>query len=699
MNLTLRGLLHVIADMPHAVAVYDSEDLNIAVANAKMLAIWSRKDDLTGRQFGEVFPEHVAQGFDALLRNVWKTGHTYDALETRADITIDGIPTTRFFDFQYKALKDENGETYALLHTATDVTDRKLAWENVAQREASEASINEELRDNNEKLNLVLSELEQRDKELQKVNDELASNNLELIALNEEYQSTNEMLHQTHLNLQQANDSLKVAYEKVQESEDRMNLAIQSANIGTWRLDVAASQVHWDNRTRELYGFSSDEVVPYEDVLKHMHPQDRPTVQTAIERALVPELNEEYDIKFRIISNSGELLRWLHCKGKAYFDQDGGPTLFSGIALDITETMVARERESAINLLIAERERKLQLILDAAKVGTYTFNKKTRRIQLNEQSRKLFGFTRKELITEDFPLEQTVAEFIPMATAAMENAIADNRSYDYSYQIVDKRSGAIKWLRSVGNSQSDPSLDVVFGVIIDITDQKAEEKRKTDFLGIASHELRSPLTALTGYLHILGYKGNGMSSENLANTVKKAEQQTNRMKALIDGFLDASIIDEGKMSITRSDINVVEMLSDIYHTYKDTIHSHQFSMDIPTENVIAFADRGKLEQVVTNFLNNAIKYTSKGGLVKLFASVKNDTVMIGVRDQGEGISQENQDKLFDKFFRISDPSSKDVAGFGIGLFVSKEIVLLHGGNIGVESEQGKGSTFWFTLPL
>ena len=98
MNVTFSGLLHVIADMPHAVAVYDSEDLNIAVANEKMLEIWSRKDDLTGRRFGEVFPEHVKQGFDALLRNVWKTGHTYDALETRADITIDGIPTTKFFD-------------------------------------------------------------------------------------------------------------------------------------------------------------------------------------------------------------------------------------------------------------------------------------------------------------------------------------------------------------------------------------------------------------------------------------------------------------------------------------------------------------------------------------------------------------------------------------------------------------------------
>ncbi|MFD2742390.1 MULTISPECIES: PAS domain-containing protein [Sphingobacterium] len=168
MSVNFDGLLHVISDMPLAVAIYDSEDLNIAIANERMLKIWSRTDNLAGRRLGDIFLEYVEQGFEGLLREVWRTGETYTGEEILAYINIDGIPIPRYFDFEYKALKDSSDNIYALLHTATDVTDRRLAQEQAAQLQRSQEALKEELQTINE----------------------------QLTALNEEYLSTNEQLEE-----------------------------------------------------------------------------------------------------------------------------------------------------------------------------------------------------------------------------------------------------------------------------------------------------------------------------------------------------------------------------------------------------------------------------------------------------------------------------------------------------------------------
>lgn len=663
MSITLPGLLEVFSHLPHATAVYDREDLNIAFVNKAMLAIWERTDNLVGRTLGEVFPEYVSQGFEGILRKVWLTGETYAAQEVPANIMIEGVLTPRFFDFEYRAIHDETGKTTAILHTAVEVSDRMQAWKVLSEKEVSEAAFNEELN-----------------------------------ASNEELLQTNKLLNVSLQNTQELNESLRLAYAQILESEDRLNLAIQSANIGAWRLDVSNSDVRWDARTRELYGFTEGEVVAYDDVLRYTHPSDRSLVDEAVNKALDPELRAEYDVKFRTVDQTGKLLKWIHAKGKAYFDTKNLPAFFSGIVLDITETMLAQDRTEAFHKLIQQKERKLQLIVDSAKVGTYTFNLKTREIQLNDHSRKLFGFPENELLTEDSPIEQTLGEYIPMAIAAMEMAIQENKPYDYSYQIRDRRSGAVKWLRSVGNAAGVSSPDMFYGVIIDITAQKNEEQRKTDFLGIASHELRSPLTALTGYLQILEYKASFMSPERMVSIVHKAEKQTARMRNLIDGFLNISNIEDKTLSLRLEHIDLTSILKDVETTFRDTVFSHQFFFDRPKTPLSMYADRNKIEQVIVNFMNNAVKYTPAGTRVTVSVVYTEKAITVRVTDEGSGISADEQVKLFDKYYRVDKQANQNISGFGIGLYISKEIVQLHGGNIGVDSASGEGASFWFTIP-
>ncbi|MFD2599461.1 ATP-binding protein [Sphingobacterium corticis] len=973
MNITLTSLLDAFIHLPHAVAVYDSKDLNIAFVNTEMLQIWNRSDNLIDRNFGDVFPEHVEQGFDGLLRNVWITGETFNAQETRAEIVIDGVRTARYFDFQYLALKNESGNTYAILHTAKEVSDRMLAWKTVQEREASEAAINEELMASNEEListteelgatleklefsygrlevsenqlkqiiqtapiglgvihaktkniqsandhflklleidqrgvgrpfptvlsedkvalfnrlidqvsqtkepifrpeirttlkgfskdyyhnvtyhpifaydgevdcvlivasditeqrksivevedalnqlrlakisaglgtfdldvendrlvwderckelfgvpiqndvsygsdfvnglhsedkkrvleqidrsfnqNLsggnfdvsyrtlgasdgvvrhvhaigkvyfseygkpvrfvgtvrdmsnevkMLEDLTQRDLELQQLNEELATTNEELMSINEEYQVTNEMLLTAQITSQQLNESLKRAYDQLLESEDRLNLAIQSAYIGTWKLDVEESKVYWDDRTRELYGFTDDEVVAYKDVLKYMHEADRPSVELAIDKAISPEFREDYDVTFRTIDRAGNLFRWIHAKGKSYFDEQGNPTFFSGIVLDITDAMLQKERTDAFHNLVSQKERKLQLIVDSAKVGTYTFNYLTKEIQFNDHSQNLFGFTSAKKKHEPDVIENTVATYLPLLKKGMASATAEGLLYDEVFQILDKPSGESKWLRFMGSSAGEADPNMFYGVIIDVTAQKIDEKRKTDFLGIASHELRSPLTALTGYLQILEYKWPTMQPDRIAAIVRSAEHQTTRMRALIDGFLDISHVEEGELHLNNDLIDLQDVVHDVYETFIDTVKDHVFQLRTLEHMPLVRGDRGKIEQVIVNFVNNAIKYTPSNTKITLILELAEQDVIVRVEDEGPGISEDNQTRLFDKFYRIHSANSPLISGFGIGLYISKEIVRMHGGEIGVTSVQGQGATFWFSLPI
>ncbi len=336
MKLSLHTLLHVISDMPHAVAIYDSEDLNIALTNEKMLNIWSRTDNLVGRKLGDVFPEYIQQGFEGLLRNVWITGETYTGYDIPADITVAGIPTCRYFDFEYKPLIDSNGHTYALLHTATDVTDRKLAWLEVARREASEAAINEELNASNE--------------ELQAMNEELT-------ALNEEYISTNEQLEEYNVEVQSVN-------EKLHHNKAQLANALQAANLGTYDLDLTSGLMSCSEQCKANFGQPVDIDFSYSDLLKCILPDYHKAFLDTISSAInnKESFNVEYQIK-----RADDSIHWIQSNGTPQYNKGGSATRIIGVTQLITEKRNYQAKKDEF-LSVASHELKTPLTVLKASV-------------------------------------------------------------------------------------------------------------------------------------------------------------------------------------------------------------------------------------------------------------------------------------------------------------------------------------------
>jgi len=239
---------------------------------------------------------------------------------------------------------------------------------------------------------------------------------------------------------------------------------------------------------------------------------------------------------------------------------------------------------------------------------------------------------------------------------------------------------------------------MMLGTILDTTESKRDEIRKNDFIAMASHELKTPLTSIKAYLQLLSRKL-APSNDNFINSALHiANLQVNRMTDLIHGFLDLSKLEPGKLKLNLKEFQINELIEE---TISETIlisPNHKI-IYLPDEKITVVADREKIGQVISNFLSNAVKYSNKGTEINLCLKQQGGSVEVVVADQGFGIKAKDQERLFQRFYRVENARMKNISGFGIGLYLASEIIQRHKGKIWVESAENKGSTFYFSLPL
>ncbi len=241
-------------------------------------------------------------------------------------------------------------------------------------------------------------------------------------------------------------------------------------------------------------------------------------------------------------------------------------------------------------------------------------------------------------------------------------------------------------------------------VIRDETREKEVMRAKNEFISVAAHQLRTPLTALAWSLENLSRNLSFSEKPELLETLKTSRGLTERMLKIVNDLLDAARIEEGKFGYKFEDIELVEFINRIITHIKPVAEEHDINItfNAPSQKYKVRADPNRLGIALTNLLDNAVRYNTKGGGVNLELEETGDRkrfVRIKISDNGIGISQEDLGKIFKKFHRGSNASQVEPNGSGLGLYITKNIVKRHGGDIGVESQLRRGSTFWFTLPL
>ncbi len=245
--------------------------------------------------------------------------------------------------------------------------------------------------------------------------------------------------------------------------------------------------------------------------------------------------------------------------------------------------------------------------------------------------------------------------------------------------------------------QSRKLNDIQKALLEEIEFRKAAESKKDEFISIASHELKTPLTSVKGYIQLLE-RGLAKGDIDLVRShLSKAQIQLEKLNGLIADLLDISKIESGKLKFNKQYFDFDQLLDGII----EVLHQSNPEFKIIKEGKVStpiFADEMRIEQVIVNFLTNAIKYSPGTCEAKLNVRLQNKELYLGVRDYGIGMRPEQVQRVFEKFYRVEETSQR-FQGLGIGLYISSEIIKRHGGQINVKSNYGEGSEFYFTIPI
>ncbi len=560
----------------------------------------------------------------------------------------------RIYDYILVPVIDEQGKVEAVAGTTRDVSERKRMED--AIKESSE--------------------------ELQAVNEELATANEELATTNEELTTTIQELAMT-------NQQLSEAWQKIDDSEAALRLAIDAANFGTWFIHSVTREFTTDARLKELFGYYPDEPLSIEQALAQITDEYRGYVAAKLESAIYR--NGDYDITYPVLGLHDRKLRWLRAIGKLKADPSGAFSAFTGLIMDITEPYLAAKK-------IAEAEENLRMATESGGLATWYLSERLGKIIASPRFNELFGYGPDEDVSYDAALGQIDPDYRQMINDAVTASFTSGANFDVEYPVRGFRDDKLRWVRSVGKFVPDEKNGhYITGVMADITEQKTDDIRKNDFISMVSHELKTPLTSLSAIVQVANLKLKDSDDSFLAGAMGKADIQVRKMTNMINGFLNISRLESGKIVIHKQNFDLDQLIREMIEDANISASRHTITF-VPGGSIVVNADRDKIGSVVSNLLSNAIKYSPEGKHIEVRCTAAQGEVVVSVKDEGIGIKSDDLDKIFDRYYRVETNYTRHISGFGIGLYLSAEIIKRHGGRVWAESGDGKGSTFYFSLP-
>ena len=364
---------------------------------------------------------------------------------------------------------------------------------------------------------------------------------------------------------------------------------------------------------------------------------------------------------------------------------------------DVTDQVVARQKAEQLALQLEQQARIFDVTLTALKDFVYTFDTAGRFTYANSPLLDLLGITLDEIIGKNFHELPYPEELATLLQAQIAQVVTTSKTVtdETSYTSPTGVRGYYEYI-FVPVFDNEKKVMLVAGSTRDITSRKQLESQKDDFMGIVSHELKTPVTSLKAFTQVLQYRFAQAGDERSAVLLGKMDMQINKLTGLIGDLLDVTKIEGGKLQFNEADFSFDELVAEIVEEIQRTTNKHTIEK-VGSTNRTVFGDKDRIGQVISNMLTNAIKYSPHADKIIVKSMADKDNVMLCVQDFGIGIPKERQEQVFERFYRVS--GNDTISGIGLGLYISAEIIKRQHGKIWVESEQGKGSTFYFSLPV
>lgn len=657
MSIGQQNIRNMVRQAPVGMCIVKGQPLMVEEVNDLFLEIIGKKRSQFKNVPYWVVNAEAAAHYEPITDHVIESGTTYHAKEHEIMLIRQGREEIVHVDFVYEPIKNSDGAVDAIIIVAIDVTEKVLARKKVEESE-------QQYRLSEQKLDQILSQLPAPVVVLQGPNQIIETTNNALLSF-------------------------------------------------------------WNKTKEEIFGKSMLEVFP------ELKSQPFPAQWKHVLETGETITNKEMPVTFNNADGSQRLF-YVDYYYQPLTGLDGNRNAILATVIDVTnkvqsrillektavelqavneemaaaneELVTANEELAAARLQeiitrngLEEAENKLELAIQSAEMGTWSVDILTDKLVLSDKAKEIHGIPPDVSITLRESLAMIDADDREKMQLTVETAIKQNKPFTEEYRINPMNGTNAKWLKSTGIiiNGDDGNVLSVSGTILDITEQKEMEQRKDDFISIASHELKTPVTSLKASLQLLNKMKDSPSPVMLPKLIEQANRSMEKVNSLIEDLLNANRMSAGQLHLNKAIFTVSEMLAGCCnHVRSAGIHELIFQGD---KTLKLYADEHQIDQVVVNFVNNAVKYASGSKNIYLITEKVNDLVKVSVKDTGPGIDADMLPNLFSRYYR-ADYSGKQYSGLGLGLYISAEIIKRHGGEIGVDSEPGKGSTFWFTLP-
>lgn len=371
--------------------------------------------------------------------------------------------------------------------------------------------------------------------------------------------------------------------------------------------------------------------------------------------------------------------------------------------VDVKKTLIERltndiEAKHKVELDLRNANEVLGAIIESSPLAIVAFDLEWRVTMWNPTAEELFGYCTEEMMGNDYrPVVQD--EFLEDFEARSKRAIADDDGY-VTERGAKRRDGTRIEIRvSVAPLHDcDGQVSGLVGMFVDITEARHIELTKATFLSMVSHELRTPLTSIIGYADLMGQIDLREKPKLFAQMLGKIRERGNTMRGLIDDLLDLTQIQAGPLRLDLANIDLAGIVRDAAGQV-ELGPAHRLVVDAPDGLPLVAADRERIARVVRSLVSNAVKYSPDGGEVGVRVSAENDRVQVAVSDQGIGIDAADVEQVLERFTQADMSDTRTFGGVGVGLFLAKQIMTAHKGDLQVDSTPGDGSTFTFSLPV
>ncbi|HTN43428.1 MAG TPA: PAS domain S-box protein [Nitrospiria bacterium] len=517
--------------------------------------------------------------------------------------------------------------------------------------------------------------------------------------------------------LRDERDRLK-AEEALREKEERFRQVTENIAEVFWMTSVDKNRMVYISPAYEtIWGRTRESL--YEQPTSWMdaiHSEDRERVRVA---ALEKQTRGEYDEEYRIMRSDGSV-RWIRDRAFPVRNELGKVYRVVGVAADITDRKRAEsvireayQKLAALNLTLEERiqERTLELedvlhqvnrekektdrIIHEIADGVIVTDRDGKILLINPAARMLLG-SQGHAPTTDRPGSPHLPELSEVLANSAESVTKE-------IEVNDPALVSPRVLKAAAVPLKNERGDLLgkVAVLHDITSFKEVDRLKSDFVSQVSHELRTPLTSIKGYIDNLKDGIAGALTEKQLEYLSRMSRNAEHLAALIGDLLDVSRIESGKMTLRLTPLPLRDLIEEAVKNLRSVAEEKRLEVAVsPFEGESRVrGDRDQLEQVVAHLLVNAIKYTPPGGRITIALRRNEKFILTSIRDTGIGIPREKQSRIFERFYRVGPESFSIGNGTGLGLYIAKHIIEMHGGQIGVASEVGNGSEFSFTLPL